>query len=549
MKKVLLFFLLTLCACIGTYAANDATYDFSEVNSDGQTIYYRYVESPYYCEVVSGPEQYKGVIRIPDYVTERRIPVVGIGVRAFAEPYEHGLKEVYLPSNAIYIDALAFHSCWELTKVSLNEGLMYIGQIAFENCDRLSEINVPQSLEYVDYLAFHNCSSLRPIYNLYCKKFFSLPTGNMDNQTYKIPDGIETIGISAFNFSEVKEVIIPNSVKTIEEWGFNGCTFEKVDLPNSIKVIEEYAFGQTMLRQITIPSSVDSIGGYCFSASNLERVVFECELDSIPEGTFECCSDLKSVKYPASVHRFGDYCFASCGFTELPDMTNIDSLGIGVFYGNYKLRKVTIPDGIRVIPYDAFNLCMELREVNLPSTLVRIDGLAFWQNTSLKSIIIPDGVRSIGERAFEFCENLKDVNLGNGLQSIGDGAFAQIEALQKIDIPQSVTEIGSDAFGYCPNLKDVIVHWSEPIALTDGIGCCRKEVTLHVPAGCKQAYQNAPYWQGFTIVEDATPATGIMALDAHALISSDKVFSVSGQRLGKATKGINIINGKKIVVR
>ena len=168
MKKVLLFFLLTLCVCIGTYAANDATYDFSEVNSDGQTIYYRYVESPYYCEVVSGPEQYKGVIRIPDYVTERRIPVVGIGVRAFAEPYEHGLKEVYLPSNAIYIDALAFHSCWELTKVSLNEGLMYIGQIAFENCDRLSEINVPQSLEYVDYLAFHNCSSLRPIYNLYC---------------------------------------------------------------------------------------------------------------------------------------------------------------------------------------------------------------------------------------------------------------------------------------------------------------------------------------------------------------------------------------------
>jgi hypothetical protein len=549
MKKVLLFFLLTLCACVGTYAANDATYDFSEVNSDGQTIYYRYVESPYYCEVVSGPEQYKGVIRIPDYVTERRIPVVGIGVRAFAEPYEHGLKEVYLPSNAIYIDALAFHSCWELTKVSLNEGLMYIGQIAFENCDRLSEINVPQSLEFVDYLAFHNCVSLRPIYNSYCKTFFSFPTGNMGNQCYKIPDGIETIGISAFNFSEVKEVIIPNSVKKIEEWGFNGCTFEKVNLPNSIKVIEEYAFGQTKLRHITIPSSVDSIGGYCFVSSNLESVVFECELDSIPKGSFDCCSELKSVKYPASVHKFCDYCFANCGFTELPDMTNIDTLGIGVFYANDRLKKVTIPDGIKVIPYDAFNLCMELREVNLPSTLVRIDGLAFWQNTSLKSIVIPDGVKSIGERAFEFCENLKDVNLGKGLQSIGAGAFAQIEALQKIDIPQSVTEIGSDAFGYCSNLKDVIVHWAEPITLADGIGCCRKEVALHVPAGCKQAYQNAPYWQDFTIVEDAAPATDIMALEAPAVISSDKVFSVSGQRLEKATKGINIINGKKIVVR
>ena len=71
--------------------------------------------------------------------------------------------------------------------------------------------------------------------------------------------------------------------------------------------------------------------------------------------------------------------------------------------------------------------------------------------------------------------------------------------------------------------------------------------TLHVRKGCKAAYEAAEYWKDFTIVEDAT--TGIYAVKGPAMISEDKIFSISGQQLNKAAKGVNIINGKKVLVK
>lgn len=64
---------------------------------------------------------------------------------------------------------------------------------------------------------------------------------------------------------------------------------------------------------------------------------------------------------------------------------------------------------------------------------------------------------------------------------------------------------------------------------------------------CKTKYKVAEFWKNFTIVEDAT--TGIDAVESPATISSDKIFSISGQRLDKAVKGVNIINGKKMVAK
>lgn len=70
---------------------------------------------------------------------------------------------------------------------------------------------------------------------------------------------------------------------------------------------------------------------------------------------------------------------------------------------------------------------------------------------------------------------------------------------------------------------------------------------LHVLPGYKAAYEAADFWKDFSIVEDAT--TGIDAVKETPTISSDKIFSISGQQLNKTKKGVNIINGKKILVR
>ncbi len=71
--------------------------------------------------------------------------------------------------------------------------------------------------------------------------------------------------------------------------------------------------------------------------------------------------------------------------------------------------------------------------------------------------------------------------------------------------------------------------------------------TIHVLAGCKASYESAEFWKDFTILEDAV--TGINAVNGSAMISADKIFSISGQRLDKTVNGVNIINGKKIYVK
>ncbi len=65
--------------------------------------------------------------------------------------------------------------------------------------------------------------------------------------------------------------------------------------------------------------------------------------------------------------------------------------------------------------------------------------------------------------------------------------------------------------------------------------------------GCKAKYEAADVWKNFTIVEDAT--TGIDAVERTSTLSTDKIFSISGQQLDKTKKGVNIINGKKILVK
>ena len=109
--------------------------------------------------------------------------------------------------------------------------------------------------------------------------------------------------------------------------------------------------------------------------------------------------------------------------------------------------------------------------------------------------------------------------------------------------------IGDFAFFNCSSLTSVtnIATTPQKIAENTFYDYDKKERVLHVLPGCKAAYEVADGWKDFAIVEDV--ATGIDIVKGTPTISSDKIFSISGQQLNKTKKGINIINGKKILVK
>ena len=108
-----------------------------------------------------------------------------------------------------------------------------------------------------------------------------------------------------------------------------------------------------------------------------------------------------------------------------------------------------------------------------------------------------------------------------------------------------MTSIGDYAFQGCSGLTSIIILAEEPPVM-DG-NYFNDNVTIHVLPGCKAAYEAADGWKDLTIVEDAS--TGIDVVKCTPTISPDKIFSISGQQLNKTEKGLNIINGKKILVK
>ena len=91
------------------------------------------------------------------------------------------------------------------------------------------------------------------------------------------------------------------------------------------------------------------------------------------------------------------------------------------------------------------------------------------------------------------------------LTSIGKGSFYGCTGLKSIEIPGSVDNIGPGAFQECSNLTKVVVHQKAPLTITEETFTSRKEATLYIPNGGKQAYGESKYWSEFKEINELDP--------------------------------------------
>lgn len=244
------------------------------------------------------------------------------------------------------------------------------------------------------------------------------------------------------------------------------------------------------------------------------------DVTSIGDYAFERCKSLTSVTIPESVTSIGDYAFNSSS-----------------------LASVILPESVTSIGEGAFGWC-PLTSINIPNSLTRISKSTFYA-TSLTSVTIPESVTSIGDEAFHY-SSLASVTIPESVTSIGFEAFEGCMSLTSITIPGSVKSIGGRAFNWCFNLSSVTNLSKTPQEIDSEAFSIYG--TLHVLEGCKEVYQNSEVWKKFNIIEDAQEILGIINIGSET-IAADKIFSISGKRLSTPQKGINIINGKKVVVK
>ena len=197
----------------------------------------------------------------------------------------------------------------------------------------------------------------------------------------------------------------------------------------------------------------------------------------------------------------------------------------------------------------AFANCSGLISVTIPNSVTSIGGGAFSYCSSLTSVTIPNSVTSIGGGAFSYCSSLTSITIPNSVTSIGNSAFYECSGLSSVTIGSGIKNIYGSAFASCPDLTDVICYAENvPSTNTDAFkGSYIEYTTLHVPASAVNAYKVAGPWKNFKSIIEGNP-TGIKAIE-NTQSKNTTIYDLNGVRLSEPKKGINIINGKKVVIK
>ena len=497
-------------------------------------------------------------ITIPDSVTS-------IGSSAFSGC--SGLTNVTIGNGVTSIGQSAFYNCSGLTSVTIPNSVTSIGEYAFEDCSGLTSITIPNSVTSIGYRAFYNCSGLENIYltdiavwckisgvdNLmvYCSSSIKLYLNNKLITDLVIPDGVTSIGSSAFrDCSGLTSITIPSSVTSIGNGAFYGCSgLTSVTIPNSVTSIGSSAFYRcSELTSITIPDSVTSIGQSAFyNCSKLTSVTIPNNVTSISQSTFYNCSGLTSITIPNSVTSIGKSAFSGCSgleniyltdvaawckisglyelmsyrpnsiklylnnelITDLVIPDSVTSIGSSAFYRCSGLTSVTIPNSVTSIGYSAFSGCSGLESITLHFIGAQLSGdgkthfgyiFGAYESrdnsqcvpSSLKTVIINNssGITSIGKEAFYDCSGLTSVTIPDGVTSIGKSAFSGCSGLTSVKIPDSITSIGDSAFSGCSGLTSITIPSSVTSIGDSAFGSCSGLTSIIVASNNKKYHSD-----------------------------------------------------------
>ena len=472
---------------------------------------------------------------VGDYVGPN-FTVTSIGQRAFSRCT--GLTSVTIPASVTSIGYEAFSECSNLTSVTFAEGsqLASIGSGAFEWCP-LASITIPASVTSMEG-AFSSCRRLTsinvdPNNAIYSSKdgvvfdktgttLLLYPQGKSDI-SYIIPDGVTSIGRSAFSGSICQSVTIPTNMTDINKGAFYDCGIISVTLPDGVMSIGEEAFAWCRnLVSVTIPASVTSVGQYAFAAStNVADVYCYAAPDALQyfffsEGTGVNWRSFKPEK-GTKLH------VADASAWEMFANDNVTIVG--------DLNDFFVEDNLRY---------KKIHQTETRASVRKAEG---------QDVVEMVGCVTSPTGAVDIPASVKHDGVDYAVTSIGENAFTNCSGMTSVTIPSSVTNIEDGAFEGCTGLTDVYCN-ADPAQLTWSADAqsfmADKATKFHV--------EDASAWSAFsdanvTFVDDKTPddIEGIDATDT----ADGAWYTLTGVKLeGEPTeKGVYVKDGKKYFIR
>lgn len=454
-----------------------------------------------------------------------------------------------------------------MTFITIPNSVTSIGSGIFRFCGGLTAITVEEGNTYYD--SRNNCNAI-----------------------------IETASNTLI--SGCQNTTIPNSVTYIGESAFSGCSsLTAITIPNSVTSIGNYAFSYCSgLTSVTIPNSVTSIGvGVFNSCDGLTSITIPHSLKSIEAGTFASCNGLTSVFIPNSLTSIREYAFAYCSsLTEVYCYAkNVPNTSMDAFIGSNIENATLHVLGTSVNAYSTTEPWSNFGLIEVIPTIMIYDDASYLNITTTesdKTVIFNHEFTGNWESLYlPFSIDYDAIKADFDLAEI-DGVIqhdenydgiVDITVLSIIGFRGQLTEPNTPYLIRAKNpgeqmlmFNNVTVYPTNVQSLESSSTSVRYEFTGSYNALYSSSLSNCYIVQDGELVKGAyylapcrwymtaTPKRGSLNLpnririmpvedliDGVSPLGETKegaaIYNLSGQRLNKMQKGINIKDGRKII--
>lgn len=356
----------------------------------------------------------------------------------YGSQYTQGL-EYELSSNEAYYSVTGKGS---FTGGVLNISPMYeglpverIASKAFVQNYTITEAIIPSTINYIGEMALDNCVLMTKV-------------------TFAPDTQLNTIGVLAFAYNpNLMEITIPSTVTDVKERAFEVCQALTIYCESTKSAANSWHSSWNVGNN---PVVWDCNNNDKATDGNV-YVVHQGVRYSISNGQAAVAVQTQGItkahivaKLPYKGSNYNVTSIVSSAFREEPqgdpwhlaeitfdDTCQISKIGEMAFENCIELAAITLPSTVTTLGMSTFRHCWILESVTIPAQVTTIPDHCFWACLALEEITIPSGVTKIGTAVFYQCQALQKVNFVNSNDWSITGISGSTQASETIKLLQS----------------------------------------------------------------------------------------------------------------
>lgn len=415
------------------------------------------------------------------------------------------LRTVFFPKSVTGTEFIGvFDGCENLVSANIPESVIDIGENAFRSNARLTEITIPEGVRTIGASAFENCATLElrnvsfPLLTSIgekafagCVKLKGFNAESVENIGEMAYDGCvnmqsitvldKRVGDYINDVSHIRSVTISKNALDLADGVFEGCdalVFANVFVEGAAtdgiaaKLINEV--GSSGVKIFLTEKGYGSVTDGVKAQGEGILYVNPTEIN----GSYELNHETKTATLTKAAVSGAVLYVPAYIYNEGVEYA-VTEIGRSVFGGNKAIKEVVIPRTVEIIGSDAFRGssvervvfesgsriksvlnnafygCGNIKEMELPDSLERIEEGAFYGAEEL-SVIVSSSfgkLAYIGKYAFYGTKKLTEMKFYGKELTVGENAFER-SGLVNIEFAETLEKLtlGANSFAYCEDL-------------------------------------------------------------------------------------------------